>query len=130
MIAIFLTNLTNKGPPNIVKWTDSTQQAIYTLKDLLCKRPILKLADFNRTFIEHTDASEDGIGAVFLQLENKEKIPVAYASRKLQARERSYKVIEKECFAVVWGVQKFRQYLYGQEFKLNKKKTTINHVRT
>lgn len=88
------------------------------MKDLLCKRPILKLPDFDRTFILRTDASEDGIGAVLLQLENDEKLPVAYASRKLQDRERSYAVIEKECLAVVWGVQKFHQYLYGHEFLL------------
>lgn len=88
------------------------------MKDLLCKRPILKLPDFDRTFILRTDASEDGIGAVLLQLENDEKLPVAYASRKLQDREQSYAVIEKECLAVVWGVQKFHQYLYGHEFLL------------
>lgn len=88
------------------------------MKDLLCKRPILKLPDFDRTFILRTDASEDGIGAVLLQLENDEKLPVAYASRKLQGREQSYAVIEKECLAVVWGVQKFHQYLYGHEFLL------------
>lgn len=88
------------------------------MKDLLCKRPILKLPDFDRTFILRTDASEDGIGAVLLQLENDERLPVAYASRKLQDREQSYAVIEKECLAVVWGVQKFHQYLYGHEFLL------------
>lgn len=88
------------------------------MKDLLCKRPILKLPDFDRTFILRTDASEDGIGAVLLQLENDEKLPVAYASRKLQDREQSYAVIQKECLAVVWGVQKFHQYLYGHEFLL------------
>lgn len=118
VIAIPLTNLTKKGQPNKVKWTESTQQAFDTLKDLLCKRPILKLPDFDRTFILRTDASENGIGAVLLQLENDEKLPVAYASRKLQDRERSYAVIEKECLAVVWEVQKFHQYLYGQEFSL------------
>lgn len=38
VIAIPLTNLTKKGQPNKVKWTESTQQAFDTLKDLLCKR--------------------------------------------------------------------------------------------
>lgn len=66
-----------------------------TLKDLLYKRPILKLPDFDRTFILRTDTSEDGIGAVLLRLENKEKLPVAYVSRNVQGRERSYAVIEK-----------------------------------
>lgn len=116
VIAILLTNLTKKGQPNKVKWTESTQQAFD--QDLLCKRPIHKLSDFDRTFILRTDASEDGIGTVLLQLENEENLPVAYATRKLQDRERSYAVIEKECVAVVCGVQKCHQYLYGQEFLL------------
>lgn len=62
VIAILLTNLTKKGQPNKVKWTESTQQAFD--QDLLCKRPIHKLSDFDRTFILRTDASEDGIGTV------------------------------------------------------------------
>ena len=110
--------MTKKGQPNKVKWTESTQRAFDTLKTLLCDRPILKLPDFERTFILRTDASEDGIGAVLLQIENEEKLPVAYVSRKLQDREKSYAVIEKECLAVVLGIQKFHQYLYGQEFIL------------
>lgn len=117
-IAIPLSDLTKKGQPNKVKWSNSAQLAFDTLKQLLCARPILKLPDFTEKFILRTDASEDGIGAVLLQTENEEKLPVAYASRKLKNSEKSYAVIEKECLAVVWGIQKFHQYLYGQEFIL------------
>lgn len=85
---------------------------------MLSDRPILKLPEFNETFILRTDAADDGIGAVLLQMEDDEKLPVAYASRKLQPREKAYAVIEKECLAVVWGIQKFNQYLYGREFLL------------
>lgn len=77
------------------------------MKHMLSDRPILKLPEFNETFILRTDAADDGIGAVLLQMEDDEKLPVAYASRKLQPREKAYAVIEKECLAVVWGIQKF-----------------------
>lgn len=82
------------------------------------KETYFKLPNFDRTFILYIDASEDKIGAVLIQLVNEEKLSVGYASRKLQDRERSYAVIEKDCLAVVWGVQKFQQYLYDQEFLL------------
>ena len=117
-IAIPLSDLTKKGQPHKVKSTENTQLAFDTLKKLLFARPILKLPDFTQIFILRTDASDDGVGAVLLQTENDEKLPVAYASRKLQDREKSYAVVEKECLAVVWGVQKFHQYLYGREFIL------------
>ncbi|XP_052685710.1 uncharacterized protein LOC128165329 [Crassostrea angulata] len=117
-IAIPLSDLTKKGQPNKFIWTESQQRAFDTLKHMLSERPILKLPEFNETFILRTDAADDGIGAVLLQMEDDEKLPVAYASRKLQPREKAYAVIEKECLAVVWGIQKFHQYLYGREFLL------------
>ncbi|XP_062602901.1 uncharacterized protein LOC134264647 [Saccostrea cucullata] len=117
-IAIPLSDLTKKGNPNRVQWTECHQGAFDSLKQLLCSRPILKLPDMQKPFILRTDAADEGIGAVLLQMEGDEKFPVAYASRKLQKREKSYAVIEKECLAVVWGIQKFHQYLYGKDFVL------------
>ena len=69
-------------------------------------------------FILQTDASEYGIGSVLLQEENDLNMPIAYASRKLKVSERNYSVIEKECLSIVWSVQNFSRYLYGQEFVL------------
>ena len=60
------------------------------------------------------DASD--VGAMLLQEVNGKKVPVAYASMKLKQSERSYAVIEKECLALVWAVQKFIRYLYGTPF--------------
>lgn len=46
------------------------------------------------------------------------KHPIANASAKLLPRGQRYSVIEKECLAIVWGVQKFSHYLYGKSFVL------------
>ncbi|XP_021346938.1 uncharacterized protein LOC110446222, partial [Mizuhopecten yessoensis] len=117
-IAVPLTELTKKGFPNRLEWGDSQEKAFETLKRALTAKPILKLPDLNEDFILRTDASDTGLGAVLLQIEEGLKLPVAYASRKLLQRERNYAVVEKECLAIVWAVQKFEQYLYGKEFVL------------
>lgn len=43
---------------------------------------------------------------------------MAYASKKLLDREKRYLTIERECFAIIFGIQRFKYYLVGQEFVL------------
>ena len=99
-----------------MSWGESQAQSSESLKKLLTSNPILKLANIDESFILRTDASDRGIGAVLLQEENGQKLPVAYASRKLLQREQAYATVEKECLALVWGIMKFQRYLYGKEF--------------
>ena len=119
-IASPLTDLTKKDKPNNIKdWQDHHEKAFQTLKNRLTSDPILRLPVFQNgvPFILRTDASETGLGAVLLQeFEGEGKFPIAYASRKLVSREKNYSVIEKECMAIIWAIEKFRKYLFGTEF--------------
>ena len=65
------------------------------------------------------DASSFGIGAA-LQLPgpNGELKPVHFASRSLSKAEKSYIQIESEVHEIIYGVQKFRQYLFSCTFTL------------
>ena len=121
-IASPLTDLTKKERPNNIKdWQDHHEKAFQTLKNRLTSDPILRLPVFQNgvPFILRTDASETGLGAVLLQeFEGEGKFPIAYASRKLVSREKNYSVIEKECMAIIWAIEKFRKYLFGTEFLL------------
>ena len=49
---------------------------------------------------------------------NGDERPVAFTSRTLTETERKYSQLEKEALAIVFGVQKFHQYLYRIRFKL------------
>ena len=81
--------------------------------------PVLSFQNFSKQFILQTDASDLGIGAVLLQ-EGTDgvKHPVAFSSKKLLDRERNYFTVEKEGFGIVWSIQKFQEFLYGQAFVL------------
>ena len=117
-IAAPLTDLTKKGQPNHVNWGPAQQKAFDTLKRMITEKPILRIPDISRPFVLRTDASNIGLGAVLLQPYDGQYFPVSYASRKLLDREKNYSAIEKEGLALVWAVEKFRQYLYGIEFTL------------
>lgn len=117
-VAAVLSDMTRKGAPSKVSWSPAAETAFKSLIDSLCKKPILCLPDLNTDFILRTDASNFGIGAVLMQEHEGMKFPISYASRKLLSREIRYSVIEKECLALVWGIQKFESYLYGREFLL------------
>ena len=57
------------------------------------------------------DASEYGLGSALMQ----EGKPVAYASRTLTETEKSYAQLEKEMFAVTFGLEKFHHYTFGRQ---------------
>ena len=113
-VASPLTDATRKGAPNRFEFRDAQIQAFEKLKQHIVNPPILRLADLQITFILQTDASDTGVGAVLFQQDDEAvKHPVAFASRKLLPRETRYSTIEKECLAIIWGITKFQEYLYG-----------------
>ena len=118
LVALPLTDMTKKGNPNLLDWSEASELAFNNLKQALLKYPILKLPNVSEPFILQTDASNRGVGAVLLQMSGDQKLPVAYAGRKLKSSEENYATIEKECLAIVWAIAKFQRYLYGSEFLL------------
>ena len=117
-LAAPLTDLTKKGMPETVKWSPEPNNAFEMLKTLLCKEPVLHLPNLDLPFVLRTDASEIGMGAVLLQYIEQMYHPIAYASKKLNQAQRAYAMLERECLAIVWAVDKFKAYLYGRAFTL------------
>jgi len=55
---------------------------------------------------------------------------VLYASRKLLPREQNYSVGEREALAIIWAVDKFYRYLYGQHFTLESDHRPLEYLQT
>lgn len=111
-----LSDLTKKGQPDKIVWTYDCQTALDALLSALNANPILILPDFVSKFTLRTDASDTGLGACLMQEREGLLHPVTFVSRKLLPRERRYSVIERECLAIVWAVQKLSRYLLGSRF--------------
>ena len=66
-----------------------------------------------------TDASTTGLGiTIWQKQDNGNTKPIAYGSRYLNETEKKYSIGELELLAVVWGLEKFRLYLYGKKVHL------------
>ncbi len=79
--------------------------------------PILTL-DFKRAFCLDVDWSPRSVGAILSQKEGRFEKVVAYASKSLTEAQRKFHPMEGECYALIWGIMHFRQYLHGNHFIL------------
>ena len=88
-IADPLINLTRKSVKFL--WDEKCQLAFDTLKQKLICALILSRPEYDLEFILETDASNTGLGCVFLQRDkdNKDRV-IAYTSRVLSAAERKF----------------------------------------
>ena len=98
-------------------WTEACSQAFQKAKQLLTKAPVLAHYDPALPMKLTGDASAYGLGAVISHAypDGSER-PIVFASRTLSPAEKNYSQIEKEALALVFGVRKFHQYLYGRQF--------------
>ena len=93
-------------------WSTSCQKAFTVVKTLLCSAPVLLAPRLDQPFTLHVDASHVGAGAVLLQADGKGiEHPVSFYSKKFNAYQLNYSVIEKEALALVLAPQHFNVYL-------------------
>ncbi|XP_042145250.1 uncharacterized protein LOC121835301 [Ixodes scapularis] len=116
------------GEKNHVMWGTPHEAAFQKLKKDLTEAPIRRLPDFQKMFVLRTDASDHSIGAILLQKHGDVLHPVAYASRRLLPREEAYATVEREGLALVWGIEKFKPYLYGRAFLLQTDHQPLQYI--
>eukprot|EP00731_Ephydatia_muelleri_P034387 Em0057g19a len=123
----FLPNLSTKLAPlhallqKDVKWswTKACEEAWKMVKDMVTADTVLAHFDPSLPMTLACDASSYGLGAVLSHITaTGEERPVAFASRTLTVTEQKYSQIDKEALALVWGIKKFNQYLFGSHFTL------------
>ena len=96
------------------KWTAEAERNFKLLKKKITEKPIFILPNFTKPFQVKCDASEEAIGAVLSQDDR----PIAYFSEKLNDTRRKYSSYEKEFYAIVQALKKWRHYLMSKEFVL------------
>jgi hypothetical protein len=97
------------------QWGERQRSAVRRVKRELVSERTLAHFDPAARLELAVDAGPAGLGAV-LSLRDRTGLerPLAFASRSLTPSERNYSQIQKEATAIIFGVKRFHQYLYGR----------------
>ncbi|KAM8707498.1 hypothetical protein ACLKA7_005042 [Drosophila subpalustris] len=100
-------------------FNQSCEQAFVEVKKQMQTNTVLTFYDPNVPIVLAVDASPIGVGAVLSHEygDGTEK-PIQFASQTLSKVQQRYSQIDKEAYAVIFGVRKFYQYIYGRKFTL------------
>ena len=108
-------NGTQAQSNHVISWTQEHQGVLERLFDCLVNPPILGYPDYGLPFVLHTDASNNGLGAVLYQRQSGIMRVIGYGSRTLTPAERNYHLHsgKLEFLALKWAIcEQFRDYLY------------------
>ena len=107
-------NGTQAQSSHAIVWTQEHQGVLQKLVDCLANPPILGYPDYRLPFVLHTDASNEGLGAVLSQRQSGKMRVIGYGSRTLTTEEKGYYLHygKLEFLALKWAVcEQFRDYL-------------------
>ncbi|KAJ8407410.1 hypothetical protein AAFF_G00279840 [Aldrovandia affinis] len=111
-----LRRLTRKDTP--FEFGPEQRRAFNALKDELARAGTLAYFDKDAETKVIADASPVGLGAVLVQVQQGEEVPICYVSRSLSDCERKYSQTEREALGLVWACERLHPYIYGRQFTL------------
>ena len=97
--------------------TEKMKEAFYTVKECLKEKIMLAFPDFTLPFKLSTDASYEGAAGVLSQCTPDGKEEIIYAfSKSFDEVQTKWAIVELECLALVWSLDKMKELLLGRQF--------------
>lgn len=118
-MAIILKPLYDCLKKNKFQWTEECENSFKKIKNCLANTTSLAHFDQDQIIVLTCDSCDSGVAAILSVIDkNNLTKPVAYASKKLNDTQMKYPILEKEAYAIVFGVTHFYEYLFGKKFIL------------
>ncbi len=100
-------------------WTQPMEKAYNDLKHRLTTSPVfLNFPDDTSPLVLSTDASGYGMGGVLRQITPVGSKVIKYVSKKFNTAQKKYSTTERECLALVWCIQKLKEYIWGRPIQI------------
>ena len=115
-IAAPLTELLRKNQPFV--WKEQQEMSFNETRRKLSSQPVLMPFNVKSPRTElHVDASSQGLGAILLQVNDREELHPVYAvSRRTSDVESAYHSTKLELLAIIWAMDKLRHLLLSVSF--------------
>ena len=86
---------------------------------MFTRQPVLAFPDTFKPFTFIADALLTASGAVLMQLNaNEDMQPCGYLSQTFSPTEQNYNIFDQKLFAMICGLEEWRQYLLGSSFSV------------
>ena len=119
-----MTRLTRKEVK--FEWNDLCEKAFQELKRRLTSTPILIVPERGQRYTVYCDASKAGLRCILMQSGR----VVAYGSRQLKNHEQNYPTHDMELAAIVFALNIWRHYLYGEQFEVYSDHKSLRYIFT
>jgi hypothetical protein len=96
---------------NTFQWKGKKQKSFDTLKGNISTSPVLALPNLQQPFDIKTNANRYAMGVVLMQYRK----PICYHSGTFNQVVVNYPTYDKELYALVQSVKKWKHYLLGKE---------------
>ena len=110
-------------------WGAVEEAALVQLQAAVASSGMLYCIDYAKEITLRCDASAVGCGGVLLQRDElgRER-PIAWVSKKFTAVERRWNTVEAEAFAIVWSLQKLRQFVQGCPISIETDSKNVRYI--
>jgi hypothetical protein len=100
---------------NTFQWEGKKQKYFNILKENISTAQVLALLNLQQPFEIEIDASRYAMGAVLMQYRK----PICYHSKNFNQDVVNYPTYDKELYALVQSIKKWKQYLLGKETNIH-----------
>jgi ribonuclease HI len=104
--------------------SEECEASFQELKRRLVTAPMLTRPMESVGYEVYTDASQKGLGCILMQ----QGRVVSYASRKLKDHEKNFPTHDLELAAIVYALNIWRHYLYGEECKIHTDHQSLKYI--
>lgn len=116
------------SPSTKFEWTETAEAEYRQTLATLASTPVLRLPDWERTFVLETDASNGAAGWVLSQDFDDGRHPILFGSKRFNKAERNYSAVEAEAAAILAAVNATAYYLNNGPFSLVTDQRALSYI--